>query len=247
MRRVLVMATLLVMLSLALSLPIFSIANHDFSSAQSPAYARVGAYALYSGDGGFVAFLSGASANISYYVYDVYSNGTMGVFVNASLSLGTEVENGTTTVAKNVTDSITSPSILPAISPEDLTGGTIVFENITCAFVENSMLTVPAGDFNATEYQGKDANGTTIQYWFDRSTGLSIEMVQPASYFQLIQSNIATPVSTQTAIQSELPFIIIFVVGWIGAGLLFYAVIRHYTKKGKALAEANKQGIPAMK
>jgi hypothetical protein len=245
MRKALVLTSLLVIFSLTMSFPFFSIANYHYSSAQSPPYARVGAYALYSGDGGFVAFLSGASANISYYVYDVYSNGTMNVFVNASLSLGTEVTNGSTSVAKNVTDSISSPSIMPAISPEYLTGGTIVFENITCTFVENSMLTVPAGNFNATEYQGKDENGTTIQFWFDRSTGLSLEMVQPASYFQLIQSNIAIPLSTQTAIQSELPFIAIFVVGWAGAGALFYAVIRHYTKKAKESADRDKLGTPA--
>lgn len=236
MSRALGLTFLLAVISMSLIIPVCVVSRAHYSSAANPGYAKVGAYALYSGNGGFVAFLSGASANISYYVYDVYPNGTMTVFVNASLSLGTEVTNGSTTIAKNVTDSILYPSFMPAISPANLTGGTIEFQNVTCSFVQNAKLTVPAGIFNATEYRGVDSNGTTVHYWFDRDTGLSLEMVEPSSYFQLVQSNIALPISTPTAIQSELPFIIIFIAGWVGAGLFFYALIRHYTKRAKQKA-----------
>lgn len=247
MRSAVALVSLLALLSATLIFPVFAVNEYHYSFAANPPFAKVGAYALYSGNGGFVAFLGGASANISYYVYDVYPNGTMNVFVNASLSLGTEVTNGSTTVAKNVTDSITSPEIMPAVSPAALTGGTLVFQNVTCTFVQNAQLTVPAGNFNATEYQGKNANGTTIHYWFDRATGLSLEMVQPASYFQLVQSNIAIPTSIQTPIQSELPFLVVFIVGWVGAGLFFYAVIHHYTKKSKKSLKTETKKLPTSK
>lgn len=214
----------------------FNSLNRSYGYAADPPYAKVGAYALYSGDGGFVAFLSGVSANISYFVSDIYPNSTMRVFVNASLTLGTEVPNGSTIVTRNVTDSIYSPTLFPAMPPENLTSGQITFENITCSFVKNAMHTVPAGTFNATEYQGKDPNGTTVYFWFDRPTGLSIEMDQASSYFQLVTSNIAAPLGTQTPLQSELPFILIFVAGWAGAGLLFYLLIRHYSRKAKRSA-----------
>ena len=230
-RRALVLVTLALVASLG-AISGFGI-DRSYAFNANPPYAQVGAYALYSGDGGFVAFLSGVSANISYYVSDVYPNDTMHVLVNASITLGTEVTNGSTIVTKNVTDSVYSPDLLPAIPPENLIPGKITFENVTCDFVKNAVLTVPAGEFNATEYQGKDANGTTVYFWFDRPTGLSLEMVQASSYFQLIQSNIAEPVGTQTPLQSELPFILIFVTGWAGAGLLFYFTIRHYTRKSK--------------
>ena len=245
MRRIVEVASVLLVLSLCLVFPFFTL-SHSYGTAAIPPFAKAGAYALYSGNGGFEAFLGGASANISYYVYNVYPNDTMNVFVNASLSLGSEVTNGSTIVAENVTDSVYYPRIMPAISPANITGAPIVFQNITCTFLQNARLTVPAGNFNATEYQGKDVNGTTIHYWFDRATGLSLEMVQPASYFQLVQTNIATPLSTPTALQSELPFLAVFFVGWAGAGLFFYALVRHYTRKGKK-SKTNKQEVPVKK
>ena len=219
-RQSLVLVILLLLASVIL-LSGFNSFNRSYGYAADPPYAKVGAYALFSGDGGFVAFLSGVSANISYFVSDVYPNSTMRVYVNASLTLGTEVPNGSTIVTKNVTDPIYSPSLFPAIPPENLTSGQMTFENVTCTFVKNAMHTVPAGTFNATEYQGKDSNGTTVYFWFDRPTGLSLEMDQASSYFQLVVSNIAAPLGTQTPFQSELPFILVFVAGWACAGLLF--------------------------
>lgn len=71
MHRVFSIATLLVLIFSSLIVPLFGGGSNYFSSADNPAYARVGAYALYSGNGGFVAFLSGVSANISYYVHAI--------------------------------------------------------------------------------------------------------------------------------------------------------------------------------
>lgn len=221
--------------------------NSIYGYAPNTPYAKVGAYALYSGDGGFAAFMSGVSANISYFVSNVYPNNTMRVYVNASLTLGTEVPNGSTIVTKNVTDSVYSPTLFPAVPPENLTSGQMTFENVTCSFVKNAMHTVPAGTFNATEYQGKDSNGTIVYFWFDRSTGLSLEMDQSSSYFQLIVSNIAAPLGIQTPFQSELPFIVIFVAGWAGAGLLFYLLIRHYSRKAKRSALAERARVNSEK
>ncbi|MGI0091487.1 MAG: hypothetical protein ACREBS_07245 [Nitrososphaerales archaeon] len=205
-------------------------------SAAYPAYAKPGAYAFYSGTGGFIAFMSGVSANISYYVTNVYSNNTMSLLVDGNLSLGTELSTAPTVVSTNLTDSIYDPMVLPALPPQNLTSVEIRFQNISCAFVMNTRLQVPAGTFNSTEFQGKNANGTILDFWFDRATGLALQMVEAASYFQLIQTNIATPLSTQAPIQAETPFIVVFVVGWGAAGLLFYGIIRYYSKKAQGSA-----------
>lgn len=206
------------------------------SSTQYPPYATVGAYAYYSGNGGFIAFLSGVSSNVSYYVSNVYSNNdSMRVFVNENISLGTELTVNETMISENVTDSIFAPTTFLAVPPENLTSNEIVFENTTCKFVENSVLAVPAGSFNATEFQGTNSNGTVQDFWFDRSSGLAIEMLEPAtsSYFQLVDSNIATPVQAQSQFAAEIPFILVFAVGWTGAGVLFYVVRRHYIRKSQ--------------
>jgi hypothetical protein len=219
---------------LALSLLVLLISPSFFrgSTADSTtAYAKVGAYAFYSGTGGFIAFMSGVSANITYTVTDVYPNNTMRLQINSNLSLGTEVSTAPTVTNESLTDSISRPKVLPVMPAQDLNGSKILFQNVSLNFVGNSNLPVPAGRFNATEYEGKNANGTVLQFWFDRATGLALQEVEAASYFQLVETNIATPLSTPTALQSETPFIVVFFVGWAGAGLLFYAVYRHYTKK----------------
>ena len=203
------------------------------SGSNLPPYAKAGGYAFYSGNGGFIPYMSGVSANISYYVENVFPNNTMSLMVNANLSMGTEVSTTPTIVTENLTDLISNPRFLPAVQPQNLTSRNIVFQNISCKFVGNAELQVPAGKFNATEFQGQNANGTILDFWFDRSSGLALQMVEAASYFQLIQTNIATPLSTQQPIQAEAPFIIIFVVGWGAAGLLFYGVVRYYSKKGR--------------
>ncbi len=210
-----------------LSSPIFG------SSLNYPPYAKVGAYAFYGGDGGYIAFLSGVSGNISYYVTDVYPNSSMRLMVDANLSLGTEVTNNVSITSENLTDSIFTPRFLPAVPPQDLTESSIMFQNISCTFVaNNAQYLVAAGAFNATEYQAT-VNGTVLTFWFDRPSGLAIEMLEAGSYFQLVDSNIAVPLAVQSQFQSYLPYIEVFVTGWAAAGLLFYAVRRYYVRKSE--------------
>lgn len=204
------------------------------SSISYPPYATVGAQAFYSGNGGFIPFLSGVSGNISYYVSDVYSsNNSMRIFVNENISLGTEAGVNTSTISTNLTDSIFAPRTFPAVPPANLTSGELTFENTLCKFVGNAFHTVPAGTFNASEFQGESSNGTVLEFWFDRNSGLAIEMVQAGSYIQLVDSNVAVPVQSQTQLSAELPFILVFVVSWAGAGALFYWIRRHYVKKSE--------------
>ncbi len=210
--------------------------SYSASSTIYPPYASPGAYAYYSGNGGFIAFLSGVSSNVSYFVTNVYSNNnSMRVYVNENISLGTELTVNETMISENVTDSIFAPTTFLAVPPENLTSNKIFFENITCKFVENSVIAVPAGSFNATEFQGTNSNGTIQDFWFDRPTGLAIEMLEPAtsSYFQLVTTNIAVPVQPQSQLAAEIPFIIVFAVGWTGAGVLFYVVRRYYIRKSQ--------------
>lgn len=207
--------------------------NSSNGVMSAPPYATIGGYAEYEGNGGYVSFLGGVSSNITYSVTDVYQNNTMVVFVNATLSMGSESGVPPSIVLKNFSDSVFSPTILPAVFPENLTNQQIFFQNTTCKFIKNTLLTVPAGTFNATEFQGTDANGTTLTFWFDRSTGLALQMSQAISYLQLIQSNIAPPLRSQTSEQADLPFIAVFVVGWSLTGVAFYAVWRHYSQKAK--------------
>ena len=204
------------------------------SSTSFPAFATVGAFANYTGSGGFIAFLSGVSGNITYLVNSVFSNGTMGVSVKGNLSLGTEAGIPTSRVSQNLTDSVFDPRIFPAVPPQNLTARQIVFQNITCSFEKNSQLSVPAGTFNATEFQGTGANGSVLDFWFDRSSGLAIQMSGSAAEIQLLNSNIASPIGFQSPSSVETQIIVVFVVGWAGAGLLFYSVRRHYLKKSES-------------
>jgi len=236
--RILIYLTAVLIIALILA-PLF--VNAVVSSGSNlPPYAKAGGYAFYSGNGGFIPYMSGVSANISYYVKNVFPNNTMSLMVNANLSMGTEVSTTPTIVTENLTDLISNPKFLPAVLPQNLTTRNILFQNISCKFVGNSELQVPAGKFNATEFQGQNVNGTILDFWFDRSSGLALQMVEAASYFQLIQTNIATPLSTQQPIQAEAPFIIIFVVGWGAAGLLFYGVVRYYSKRGRKQVAVDK-------
>ena len=205
------------------------------SPAPFPAYASVGAFANYTGSGGFIAFLSGVSGNLTYYVNSVYSNGTMLVNIKGNLSLGTEVGIPTSQVSENLTDSVFNPRILPAIPPQNLTAEKIIFQNITCSFEKNSAISVPAGTFNATEFQGTGANGSVLDFWFDRSSGLAVQMAGSGAEFQLLNSNIAVPIGFESNNSIGTQIIVVFIGGWVGAGLLFYSVRRYYLKKSKFL------------
>lgn len=205
---------------------------HASSTVAFPAYATSGSFANYTGSGGFIAFLSGVSGNITYYVNSVSPNGTMKISVNGNLSLGTEAGIPASQVSETLNDSAFDPRILPAVPPQNLTNAKIDFQNITCYFVKNAAVTVPAGTFNATEFQGTGVNDSVLDFWFDRPSGLAVQMAGSAAEFQLLNSNIAVPIGLSSNAYGT-QIIIVFLVGWTGAGLLFYSVRRYYLKKSK--------------
>jgi hypothetical protein len=206
---------------------------HGYSTSLPP-YASVGAYANYTGAGGNIAFLSGVSGNISYYVSRILSNGSMDLTVLGNLSLGTELGIPTTNVSLSLTDQIYSPKYFPAIPPEDLVSRQIDFQNISCSYKTGGRISVPAGTFNGVEYQGIGANGSVLDFWFDNATGLALQMSGSAAELQLATSNIAQPLVVQSPSNVELPIIAVFLVGWALAGLLFYVVRRHYLRKSQS-------------
>jgi len=230
---------LLVILIFLISIGFFLFNSFTFYSVGStgsstlPAYATVGAYANYTGSGGFIAFFSGVTGNLSDTVTNVPPNGSMDLFVNGNLSLGTEVDVPTSQISEHLTDSISSPKFFPAIPTQDLLSRQIVFQNISCLFETSTLLTVPAGSFAAVEYQGTGVNDSTLDFWFDNSTGLALQMSGSGAELQLIGSNIARPLSIQSPSAFDLPIIAVFLVGWTVAGLLFYSVRRHYINKSK--------------
>ncbi len=201
-------------------------------SVALPPFATTGAFANYAGDGGFIAFMSGVSGNISYFVSGVFPNGSMTLEVTGNLSLGTEVGIPTSNVSLILTDQSSSPKYFPAVSPADFFRQ-INFQNISCNYVGSSEITVPAGIFNSVEYQGTGVNGSVLDFWFDNATGLALQMSGSAAELQLTKSNIAQPLALQSPANATLPIIAVFVVGWAFAGALFYAVRRYYLKKNK--------------
>lgn len=205
-----------------------------YSDTALPPYASVGAYANYTGDGGNIAFLSGVTGNISYYVSSISPNGSMDLNVIGNLSLGTELGIPTSNVSLVLTDQIYSPQYFPAVLPAELTARQINFQNISCTFVTNTKISVPAGTFNSVEYQGMGANDSVLDFWFDNATGLALQMSGSAAELQLSATNIAQPLIAQSPAGVELPIIVVFLVGWTLAGLLFYAVRKHYLKKSQA-------------
>src|SRR5579872_3977691 len=148
----------------------------SFAVLTLPPYAIPGAYANYTGDGGFIAFMSGVSGNISYFVSAVLPNGSMDLVVTGNLSLGTELGIPTSNVSLNLVDTANSPKYFPAIPPAALLSHQIDFQNITCIFVKSSEITIPAGTFQTDEFQGTGVNGSVLNFWFDNTTGLALQM-----------------------------------------------------------------------
>jgi hypothetical protein len=218
------------------------------SAQQTPAFEKVGAYALYTAIGGSIPFFEGVSGNFSYVVTAIHPNATMSVTYEANVSGGSESDLQPAYFEKNLTDNANDPKFFPIVLIANLTSGsTVEFQNITCAFVKDAAVSVPAGRFNTAEFQGKDANGTVATFWFDQSTGLEVEASQSVNAFQLVKSNIAVPLESGSTLSSALPFIATFVVGWAGAGLLFYAVRRHYIRKSKELQKVKEAAVGGRK
>ena len=106
----------------------------------SPLTRRTEAFANYTAAGGNIAFLSGVSGNLSYTVTNVLPNGSMDLIVAGNLSLGTEVDIPTSQVSENLTDSAYSPEIFPALPPGNLGSKHITFQNVSCVFETDSIL-----------------------------------------------------------------------------------------------------------
>jgi len=198
-----------------------------------PPYAKVGAFADYTSDGGFIAFMSGVSGNISYHISSILQNGTMELTITGNLSFGTEAGIPTSNVTMTEYDQTDSPKYFPAISSSELFSRSIDFQNISCTFQGYSRITVPAGTFESVEFQGNGANASLLDFWFDNATGLALQMSGSAAELQLKTTNIATPLVAQSSISTELSIVVVFVSGWVLAGVLFYAVRRHYVKKSQ--------------
>src|SRR5579875_2917257 len=213
----------LLVLNIFVTLPYRS----SFSSSQ-PSYARPGSYATYTVLGGFIPFFDGVSGNVSYLVTNVFNNGSMIVRVDANVSEGSEVP--TSYSSFNVTDNIFSPRALPIVPLANLSASTLEFENVTCSFVQNTQVTVPAGKFSTVEFRGSGQNGT-VYFWFDQTTGLAVEMSGYAGAFELSSSNIALPAGTPSSFGSTLPYYLVFGGVWTFSAVLFLGVRRYYRIK----------------
>jgi hypothetical protein len=204
----------------------------------SLAYAKAGAYASYTAEGGFIPFFSGVSGNITYTVKDVFSNGSMALSVFENITAGTDLPPFITTL--NITDSAQYPRNFPAVPPSSLATGLISFQNTTATFYTNATISVPAGTFEAMGFEGTN-NGTTAHFWFDSSTGLAVEMDSGASALQLDSSNIATPAGPPASASGELAYVLVFVVAFVLGGGSYLWVRHHYgggTAKGSGKAKA---------
>jgi hypothetical protein len=208
--------------------------SHSYATVNNTPYAAANAYAYYDAEGGFIPFFDGVQANITYSVEQLYPNGTMLIQLNASEAEGNEVP--ITQSLNNYTDSIGNPKIFPAVPLSDLLSNTLFFENVTCTFSKNTTVTVPAGTFDTVEYTSTNASGTRSFFWFDKNTGLVIEMAGQGSAFELISSNIAAPASEPTGVSTSIPFEEVFVVTLGGGALMFVGAWVYFNRKNRRRA-----------
>jgi hypothetical protein len=209
------------------------------SVAFSPPYAQQGAEVIYDITGGSVAFFAGVNGTLSYQVVSIDSgNGSMMVMRNQTVAEGgTEAAVAPTTSNSTIfPDSIFEPKIFPAVPIQNLTSVTLEFQNVTCSRLNNESVTVPLGNFNTVEFEGKSANDTVEYFWFDWNTGVLIQArTNVGSIIQLTSSSFAVPVSVPSPFLSSLPFIAFFVVLWgLFIGFFFW-IRRHYASKAKKL------------
>jgi len=197
----------------------------------TPAYAQVGASATYSEFGGFVAFFGGVYGNVSFTVTSVFPNGTMGVRVQANVSQSGEAPPET--LDRNFTDSVESPSQFPAVPPENLTRPSFTFEDTALTYVSDQVISVPGGSFKTTSFSGRSSDGNFSYFWFDRGTGLVVQVEKGGAVLQLQSSNIAAPVPAQPNEWSLLSLILPVAALWAAAGAFFFFVIRRAQKGAK--------------
>lgn len=220
------------MLTLSAGLPL------AYGQSGTP-YASEGSYATYGALGGFIPFFDGVNGTVSYLVTNLFPNQTMGITLSANISQGNELP--VSYVTYNFTDSIGSPKIFPAVPTSDFALPSFAFQNSTCTFVKNGTTTVPAGTFNTLEFSSVNATGLKSYYWFDRNSGLVVQMAGNGAVFELLSSNIALPVSIPSGLSESLPYLAVFVAGWIFAAVVFLAVRRYYLVKSRLSA---KQSAP---
>jgi hypothetical protein len=197
-------------------------------SAGYPAYARQGANALYSEFGGFVPFFGGVFGNVSFTVMAVFSNGTMEIIVQANVSQSGE--GPPQFLNTSFLDSVYSPTQFPALPAENLSEASFVFEHTSVHFIKEAVVSVPAGNFNTTEYSGTSPDGNLTYYWFDRPTGLIVEVSKAGAAIQLRSSNVALPIGSPSALEAYLPYIALIAVLWGGIGAAYLILIRHNIK-----------------
>ncbi|MDA4124463.1 MAG: hypothetical protein OK438_03325 [Thaumarchaeota archaeon] len=202
-----------------------------------PSYARAGAVATYSEFGGFVAFFGGVYGNVTFTIVQVYLNGSMGVKIQANISQSGEAPPQT--FEMNITDSVESPRQFPAVPPENLTRAQFVFEHTPLTFVANQSVSVPAGTYQTVEFTGRSSDGNVSDFWFERASGLAIQVEKGGAVLQLLSSNIVATTETISPGGSFLSSLEVIIVLWAAAALFFLFVIR------KARGSPSQSGGPA--
>jgi hypothetical protein len=202
--------------------------------AALPNYARTGAVATYSAFGGFVAFFGGVYGNVSFTVLHVYQNRSMGIRVLANLSQSGEAPPQTFDM--NYTDNVESPRQFPAVPPANLTRPQFVFEDTPLTFKANQSVSIPAGTFETVEFVGKSPDGNISYFWFDRASGLAVQVERGGGVLQLLSSNIAVPVTESTQ-GTFLPSIEVILVLWAAAALFFLFVIKRAQRGSNSAVE----------
>ena len=224
------------------ALLILTVQSSAAAASAPPPYAVGGAFASYTAEGGFIPFFSGVEGNITYTVLSVLGNGSMALRIFENITAGTDLNPYVTTI--NVTDSVGDPSTFPAVPVSTLATGHIDYQNVSASFAQNDTSSVPAGTFSTFEFTGRDSNGTSVHFWFDRSTGLMVEENSGTSAVQLESTNIATPVGQAGGFNGEAAYELVFVLAFVVGGGGFLYMRRHYERSAQAKKDAAK-GQPA--
>ena len=200
--------------------------------AASPSYGVPGAFASYTAQGGFIPYFSGVEGNITYTVASVFQNGSMALHIFENITAGTDLNPFI--INLNVTDKIDNPKTFPAVSMSNLTSHRIEFQNVSATFIQNATTSVPAGTFLTMEFGGTGSNGTAVNFWFDRGTGLMVEENEGTSAVELDSSNIATPSAPPEGINGEVAYELVFVFAFAIGGGAFLYLRHHYAQAAKA-------------
>lgn len=206
------------------------------AEAQQPAYAVQGAYLYYNVQGGSIAFMSGVNGSLIYKVTGVFPNNTMSLQVLANMTQGDEAP--TSYQVLNYTDNIFEPTIFPAVPLANLTANSkLVFENVTCSFVKYESIPLTPGQFNTSEYQGVDNNGTTYTFFFDRATGVAVQMYSNQGVaLQLQSSNVVAADGPANSGSQVLPYYEDFAAAFGFSALVFGGAYWYYHEKSKKVA-----------